>query len=178
MMCAYKRLVLLFASVFVLVGCAYFPENKSQITAISPPQSKSRSQLDRLMEYHEQLQKKSQQELSKEYSEVRKRFLEKRNDQDRAKYTLLLSLPNTSFYKLDTALHLLNEWPKKTNLSDETDSFRNLLVLLLKDQQSLRVQLHNASQKLKDEEVRSEALQKQVDDIKDMEKSLLRRNAN
>ncbi len=178
MMCAYKRFVLLFAGVFVLVGCAYFPENKSQITVISPPQTKSRSQLDRLMEYHEQLQKKSQQELTKEYSEVRKRFLEKRNDQDRAKYTLLLSLPNTSFYNLDTALHLLNEWPKKTNLSDETDSFRNLLVLLLKDQQSLRVQLHNASQKLKDEEVRSEALQKQVDDIKDMEKSLLRRNAN
>ena len=130
------------------------------------------------MKYHAQLQKKTQQELSKEYSEVRKRFLDKRNDQDRAKYTLLLSLPNTSFHNPATALHLLDEWPKKTNLSAATDSFRKLLVELVKDQQHLRIQMQELSQKLKDEKVRSEALQKQVDDIKDMEKSLFRRNSN
>jgi len=174
----YKRLIVLFVSVVVLAGCAYFQIDQSKIPTVSSSQVKPHYHLNRLMKYHAQLQKKTQQELSKEYSEVRKRFLDKRNDHDRAKYTLLLSLPNTSFHKPATALHLLNEWPKKTNLANEADSFRVLLVLLLKEQQQLSVQMDNLSQKLKDEEVRSEALQKQVDDIKDMEKSLFRRNSN
>lgn len=173
-----KRLIVLFSAVVILAGCAYFPVDQSQIPVISSSQLQQGNQLSRLMKYHGQLQKKTQQELSKEYSEVRKRFLDKRSDQDRAKYALLLSLPNTDFHNSAIALYLFNEWPKKTNLSNEADSFRVLLVLLLKEQQHLRIQMDNLSQKLKDEEVRSEALQKQVDDIKDMEKSLFRRNSN
>ena len=173
-----KRLVVLFVVVAVLAGCAYFPVEQLQTPVISSSPSQQRNQLSRLMKYHGQLQKKTQQELSKEYSEVRKRFLDKRSNQDRARYTLLLSLPDTSFHNPAIALHLLNEWPQKTKLSADSDSFRVLLVLLLKEQQYLKIQMHNLSQKLKDEEVRSEALQKQVDDIKDMEKSLLRRNSN
>jgi hypothetical protein len=130
------------------------------------------------MKYHGQLQKKTEQELSKEYSEVSKRFLDKRSDQDRARYALLLSLPNTSFHDLTTALYLLDEWPQKTKLSAGSDGFRVLLILLLKEQLYLKIQMRNLSQKLKDEEAHSVSLQKQVDDIKDMEKSLLRRNPN
>lgn len=177
MICLYKRLIVLFV-VVVLAGCAYFPVEQSQILVTSPSQSQQRNQLSRLMKYHAQLQKKTQQELSKEYSEVRKLFLDKRSDQDRAKYALLLSLPNTSFHNPAIALYLFNEWPQKTKLSADSDSFRILLVLLLKEQQTLKSLERNLSQKLKDEEERSDALQKQVDDIKDMEKSLLRRNSN
>lgn len=175
MTCVCKRLIVLFV-VIVLAGCAYFPVEQSQISEISLSQLQQRNQLSRLMKYHGQLQKKTEQELGKEYSEARKRFLNKRSDQDRAEYTLLLSLSNTSFHNLETALHLLNEWPQKTKLSADSESFRILLVLLLKEQQYLKIQMRNLSQELKVEEVRSEALQKQVDDIKDMEKSLLRRN--
>lgn len=178
MTCIYKRLIVLFVAVIVLVGCAYLPVDQSQIPTMSSSQLNQRNQLSRLMKYHGQLQKKTQQELSKEYSVVRKQFLDKRSDEDRAKYTLLLSLPNTSFHNPAIALHLLNEWPKKTKLSANSDSFRVLLVLLLKEQQTLKSLERNLSQKLKDEEARSDALQKQVDDIKDMEKSLLRRNSN
>ena len=178
-MCAYKRFVVLFISAVVLVGCAYFPVNESQIPVISSSQLKPRYQLTSLMAYHAQLQKKSQQELNKEYSELRERFLDKRNgSDDRAKYTLLLSLPNTGFHNPPAALHLLNEWPEKTNLSAGSESFRVFLEIQLKEQQNLRIQIRNLSQQLKDEEARSEALQKKVDDIKDMEKSLLRRNPN
>ncbi len=170
-----RCLIVLFV-VVVLASCAYFPTEQSQVPEVSPLQPPQRTQLSSLMKYHRQLQKKTEQELSKEYSEVRKRFLYKRNDKNRARYTLLLSLPNTSFHNLTDALHLLNEWPQKTNLSADSDSFRVLLVLLLKEQQYLMIQKRNLSQKLKDEEARSESLQKQVDDIKDMEKRLLRRN--
>lgn len=175
MMCVCKKLIVLFV-VVILAGCAYFQVEQSQVPELSPTPSRQLSQLSRLMKYHGLLQKKTEQELSKEYSEVRDRFLDEQSDQDRAKYTLLLSLPNTSFHDLATALHLLNEWPQKTNLSADSDSFRVLLVLLLKEQQYLMIQKRNLSQKLKDEEARSESLQKQVDDIKDMEKRLLRRN--
>ena len=178
MTCACKRLIVLFSAVVILAGCAYSPVDQSQIPVMSSSQLQQGNQLSKLMKYHGQLQKKTQEELSKEYSEVRKRFLDKRSDQDRAKYALLLSLPNTSFYNSAIALYLFNEWPQKTKLSADSDSFRILLVLLLKEQQTLKSRESNLSQKLKDEEARSEALQKQVDDIKDMEKSLLRRNSN
>ena len=178
MKCICKRLIVLFVAVAVLAGCAYFPVEQSQIPEIAPVQSQPRSQLSRLMEYYGQLQKKTEQELSKEYSEVSKLFFVKQSDLNRARYTLLLSLPNTSFHNLTTALHLLNEWPQKTKLSADSDSFRVLLVLLLKEQEFLKSQMRNLSQKLKDEAARSEALQKQVDNIKDMEKNLLKRNPN
>ena len=180
MISLYKRLVVLSVTVIVLVGCAHSTVGQPQTPVMlpSPSQIQQRTQLSRLMQYQGQLQKKTQEELSKEYSEVRKRFLDKQGDEDRAKYTLLLSLPNTDFHNPTIALHLLNEWPQKTKLSTNSENYRVFLALLLKEQQTLKGLVRNLSQKLKDEEARSEALQKQVDDIKDMEKSLLRQNSN
>lgn len=130
------------------------------------------------MQYYEQLRTETREALTQEYNDVKKQFSDNQNDEVRARYTLLLSLPNTSFHNTATALHLLNEWPKKSELSTDTTNFRNLLILLLNEQQALSSKIRNLSQKLDVETKRSRALQQQVEDIKDMEKSLFRRNTN
>lgn len=174
----YRIIVIIIVMSLGLVGCSIFPTGQSQIPTMSSSYLTQRIQLSELMQYYEFLQKKSEQELIKEYDDVRKRFLVNQSDQNRARYTLLNALPNTSFYNAANALHLLNEWPQKTKLSTDSNSFRMLLVLLLKEQQNLQIKVRGLSQALNVERGRSKALQEQVNAIKDMEKSLFRRNTN
>ena len=164
----------------ILSGCSAMQSKQLQNPVVLPPQSDRvvvPSQLDMLMQYYEFLQEKTQPELVQEFNTVKTNFLRSNSDGDRIRYILLLSLPNEDFRNISDALSLLMEWPQNTQQFTSMGSFRKLLTQLFTEQQHLNSTVRNFSEKLKVTEKYSEELQKQVDDIKDMEKSLIRREA-
>jgi len=100
------------------------------------------------------------------------------SDGNRIRYILLLSLPNADFRNISDALRLLIEWPQDEQQLTSMAIFRKLLTQLLTEQQHLTSTVRNFSEKLKAAEEDSEKLRKKVDDIKDMEKSLIRRESH
>ncbi|MEP6606111.1 MAG: dihydrolipoamide acyltransferase, partial [Nitrosospira sp.] len=80
-----------------------------------------------------------------------------------------------SFRDITSALYLLNEWPRDAKPITGLQSFRNLLMALLAEQQRLTHNMDELSLKLKEEQKRVEILQKQIEAIKSMEKNLILR---
>jgi hypothetical protein len=165
----------------ILSGCAAMQASQSPNPVISPThpiQVAVPSQLDKLMQYYEFLQEKTGAELVQEFNTVKMNFMHNNSDGNRIRYILLLSLPNAEFRNISDALSLLIEWPQDEQQLTSLDIFRKLLTQLLTEQQHLNSTVRNFSEKLKAAEGYSEKLQKKVDDIKDMEKSLIRRESH
>jgi uncharacterized protein (UPF0335 family) len=167
----------------ILSGCSSMythqsPSADSVMSSTQPIQVVVPSQLDLLMEYYERLQEKTEAELIEEFNTVKMNFMHNNSDGNRIRYILLLSLPNKDFRNISDALHLLMEWPENEQQLTSIGSFRKLLTQLLTEQQHLNSTVKNFSEKLKEVEMHSERLQKKVDDIKDMEKSLIRRESH
>ncbi|SOD41387.1 dihydrolipoamide acyltransferase [Nitrosovibrio sp. Nv4] len=132
-------------------------------------------QMDDMMEFYESIRKLPAPELGQVYETVKQKFVRNKSDANRARLVLLLILPNTSFRDINSALHLLNEWPREAQPTTNLQNFRNLLAALLADQQRLHHSVEELSQKLKDEQKRVETLKSQIDAIKSMEKNLILR---
>lgn len=166
----------------ILSGCSAMyasqPPSADSVMSSAQPIQVVPSQLDLLMAYYERLQEKTEAELIEEFNTVKMNFMHNNSDGNRIRYILLLSLPNKSFRNISDALHLLMEWPESEQQLTSMDSFRKLLTQLLTEQQHLNSTVKNFSEKLKAVEMHSERLQKKVDDIKDMEKSLIRRESH
>jgi hypothetical protein len=109
------------------------------------------------------------------YDKVKQNFAQNKSDANRARLVLLLILPNSSFRDLNSAINLLNEWPRDVKTPTSLQSFRNLLATLLVEQQRATYGMEELSQKLKDEQKRVETLQSQIEAIKSMEKNLILR---
>lgn len=168
-------------AISILSGCAAMQAGQLKSSVTSPDQSTQLivpSQLDMLMQYYEFLQEKTEEELAQEFNTVKANFMRSGSNGDRIRYILLLSLPNSDFRNISDALGLLIEWPQNTSQSTSMDSFRKLLTQLLTEQQHLNSTVNNFAQKLNAAEKYAEELQKQVEDIKDMEKSLIRRESH
>ena len=152
------------------------PENLA--TAAVPPVSADvpvAGQMDDMMQYYESLRKLPASDLGRIYDKVKQNFAQNKSDVNRARLVLLLILPNSSVRDLNSAVNLLNEWPRDTKTSTSLQSFRNLLASLLVEQQRLNHGMEELSQKLKDEQKRVETLQSQIEAIKSMEKNLILR---
>jgi bacterioferritin (cytochrome b1) len=164
----------------ILSGCSAMQASQSPNPVISPTQQIQvvvPSQLDMLMQYYKFLQEKTESELVQEFNTVKMNFMHNNSNGNRIRYILLLSLPNADFRNISDALSLLIEWPQNEQELTSMDIFRKLLTQLLTEQQHLTSTVRNFSEKLKAAEEHSEKLQKKVDDIKDMEKSLIRRES-
>ncbi len=152
------------------------PENLA--TAAVPPVSADvavAGQMDDMMQYYDSLRKLPASDLGRIYDKVKQNFAQNKSDVNRARLVLLLILPNSSVRDLNSAVNLLNEWPRDTKTSTSLQSFRNLLASLLVEQQRLNHGMEELSQKLKDEQKRVETLQSQIEAIKSMEKNLILR---
>jgi hypothetical protein len=152
------------------------PENLA--TAAVPPVSADvavAGQMDDMMQYYDSLRKLPASDLGRIYDKVKQNFAQNKSDVNRARLVLLLILPNSSVRDLNSAVNLLNEWPRDTKTSTSLQSFRNLLASLLGEQQRLNHGMEELSQKLKDEQKRVETLQSQIEAIKSMEKNLILR---
>ncbi len=149
----------------------------SQTTEVLlPSQIIITSQLDKLMQYYNLLHKKTKIELAVEYEMAKQSFIHEKSDGNRIRYILLLLFPKTSFYDNDTALSLLEEWPQSKQQLSDLEGFKSLLFILLTEQQGMEKTIRNLSHQISLEKERASSLQKKVDDIKVMEKNLLRRN--
>lgn len=145
---------------------------------------------DEIIRYYESLRKQPASQLGWEYEKVRKNFLQEKNDANRTRLILFLILPGVPFHDPAAALNLLNEWPKDTQLTPGLAGFRSFLTPLLTEIQSFNQNINETShkthemsqrigvisQKLKEEQARSEILQNQINDLKSMEKQLIFRN--
>ena len=166
----------------LLTACSATRENAAtpeNPVAVAPAQASAETavtgQMDDMMQYYESLRKQSHADLGRVYEKVKQNFAQNKSDVNRARLVLLLILPNSSFRDLNSALNLLNEWPRDTKTTTSLQSFRNLLASLLGEQQRVNHGMEELSQKLKDEQKRVETLQSQIDAIKSMEKNLILR---
>ena len=132
-------------------------------------------QMEDMMQYYDSLRKQPPAELARVYDKVKQNFVQNKSDANRARLVLLLILPNTSFRDITSALYLLNEWPRDAKPITGLQSFRNLLMAQLAEQQRLTHNMDELSLKLKEEQKRVEILQKQIEAIKNMEKNLILR---
>lgn len=157
-----------------LTACSGMLENRQPM--VSPcPDLIVTGQMDNMMEFYDSVRQQPPAELGRVYDKVKQNFVQNKSDSNRARLVLLLTLPNTSFRDITSALYLLNEWPRDSKPTTSLQSFRNLLSSLLTEQQRLNQSVEELSQKLKDEQKRAEILQKQIDAIKSMEKNLILR---
>ena len=152
------------------------PEN-SVAVVVSPalPETPVNGQMDDMMQYYESVRKQPAADLGRLHEKVKQNFAQNKSDVNRARLVLLLILPNSPFRDLNSAIYLLNEWPRDAKTTTSLQSFRNLLASLLAEQQRVNHGMEELSQKLKDEQKRVETLQSQIEAIKSMEKNLILR---
>lgn len=152
-----------------LSACSTLPAASSPHAAWSPPLLVT-SQVEELMLYYDYLRKQSAVALVKEYDTARQSLAQSRTDMNRIRVALLVALPNAPFHDTAAALGLLNEVSKETKTaSPGLRGLASMMAALIAEQQGL-------SQKLKEEQKRADALQGQVNAIKNMEKNLIRRD--
>jgi hypothetical protein len=170
-----RKLRFLPAVALVLVAaCSTVVENHKPVAPL-PSDLIVTGQMDDMMMYYDSLRKQPQPELARVYDKVKQNFVQNKSDANRTRLILLLILPNTSFRDITSAFYLLNEWPRDAKPITGLQSFRNLLTVLLAEQQRLNHNVDELSQKLKEEQKRVETLQKQIEAIKSMEKNLILR---
>lgn len=169
-----RILRLLPAVMLTLAACSILPENPPATEPLSSDLIVT-GQMDDMMEFYDIVRKQSPAELGQVYEKVKQNFVHNKSDANRARLVLLLILPNTSIRDLNSALHLLNEWPRDAKSTSSLQSFRNLLTSLLVEQQRLQHNVEESTQKLKEEQKRAETLKNQIDALKSMEKNLILR---
>ena len=165
----------------MLGACSALP-GRAPSPAVSPPVAPPPSVipttgLDEAMQYYEHLRRQPASALLKEHEKAAQAIAQTRNDLNRVKLALLLSLPNTPFHDNGAALNLLNELTRDAKAtSSGLRNLAHLLATLLAEQQRVNANTDDLSQKLKEEQKRAADLQEKVDAIKNMEKKLMRRD--
>jgi hypothetical protein len=163
----------------VLSGCTVTPTHQSSVSFTEQTSQHDEfdqsSNLDELMQYHDLLQEKNTFQLSWEHNYAKNHFKNSPNPENRLKYILLISLPDTAFTDSHAALDLLNKWPQEITLPPNLASFKKLLTILLTEQQIARNNARNLTQKLKASEEQVQTLQNRIDAIKSIEKNSIRR---
>ena len=84
-----------------------------------------------------------------------------------------LSCRNSSVRDLNSAVNLLNEWPRDIENLHKFAKLQKSVGKPAWEQQRLNHGMEELSQKLKDEQKRVEILQSQIEAIKSMEKNLI-----
>jgi hypothetical protein len=173
-----KNHILQLAMILLMLfaGCTHSllkPPVEPEILVTQAPQD----DLNDLMHYYSSLLNKSALELAWEYNYANNHYRESMDSQERLKFLILLLLPDTHFQNVQAALDILENPPQTVEFSPNLAAFENLLVLLLKKQQSANSQAEQLSVKLRATETQVKILQDRIDAIKNIEKNLLRRNA-
>ncbi len=177
----YNRIPVFILLNILLTGCSNMQINTPLFPDKSPPhvndkiQLNGKIQLNSLMLDYAHVQNMHASELDTIFEAAQEKFLNEKKDEDRIRYILLLSLPNTSFHNRDAALTLLKEWHDIEQYASFI-SFRNMLITRLEEEERINKMANDLSQQLVREKQQTEILQRKVNGIKDMEKTLIRRN--
>lgn len=132
------------------------------------------SRTDELLQDFDAWRKQSPAELTRDYDKARQTLAMNKNNVNRLRLALLLSLPNTTFHDNGAAVALTNDVLKDTKSAGTgLRGLAGLLYTTLNAQQKIA---EEGVQKLKEEQKRADGLQEKVDAIKKMEKNLIRRD--
>lgn len=172
-------LLLLLGLIFfiLLAGCTHTPPKALAESEILANQQVPQDDLNELMHYYHLLQQKSDLELAWEYNYANSHYKNSTEIQEQYKFLMLLLLPNTQFRNVQSALDMLENLPEMIKPSSNLTAFREILLALLKEQQSATDQQQQLAAKLRATEIQVKALQEKINAIKDLEKNLMRRNA-
>jgi hypothetical protein len=123
-----RSLLIIYAA---LVGCTATPTHQSPVIFTEQTSQHDEfdqfSNLNELMQYHDLLQEKNTFQLSWEHNYAKNHFKNSPNPENRLKYILLISLPNTAFTDSHAALDLLNNWPEEIILPPNLASFQKII---------------------------------------------------
>jgi len=171
------KLSIVLTLVMMLSGCMpsivrapHQPPGHAETRIIQEPDD-----LGELMRYFSTLQDKSGAELFEEYQYANSHYRDSIDIQQRLKLLLLLLLPDTGFQSTRTALDLMENPPDGIEATPVTDAFKNLLVLLLKQQRAANLKIQNLSERLRVTETEVKTLQDKINAIKNIEKNLMRK---
>lgn len=162
-----------------LVGCAQIANQpgmplineSAQIKILQEPDN-----LGELMRYYSWLQTQSNEVLTEEYQYANNHYRDSIDIQQRFKLAILLLLPNTEFYDIHGALDLIENLPNQNKITPATIGFKDILVLLLEQQQTANIKIRYLSAKLRTTEVEVKTLQEKIEAIKNIEKNMMRKD--
>jgi len=120
-------------------------------------------ELEDVLRYHQRVKKMNVAELNREYEQISQQFAQSKSDSSRIQLALLLSMPNAAFRDETQALNLLKEWSKENKVAASgLRAFGGLFSSMLEE--------------MREKDKRADALQKKLDALKSMEKSLMQRD--
>lgn len=153
----------------MLAACSSVPQQPAAAPCL--PRSAATRRLDEVIRYYDRLKKLDPTELANAHRDAALEFSKTRSDMSRMKLAMLLWLPGTSLRDTQSALQLLNGWPKRNG--SDLDSFAELFDKMLEEQQASKNSEHRLEQMLRAEKKRGDVLQKKINAVKKMEKTMI-----
>ena len=177
---------LLILAALLLAGCVTPPESEAPASAqpgetqaeppqaiarvepsIVPPHAPARNDdVDRLLSYFEHSRKLPGGEIARESDSARNAFNRTRSDFDRARYAMLLSVPNTPVNDDARALELLE--PLVKNPGSNLHGLALLVAAHVQERRRLESGMQNLQQNV-------QGLQQKLDALMSLERSLINR---
>lgn len=145
-------------------------------TACPPPPGVALTS-NQLMHYSSCLGTLVDADINKEYQATNRSFSITGSDSDRLRLAMLLSLPDTGFRSIGTALDLLQHLPAgTTSASSELQDIAGILARLLTQQLRADEAVGDLTKALAAEKAHAEFLQGKIDAVKDLEINLIHRD--
>ena len=168
---------LIVLTVLTITGCGSLEKNLLvSINEKRIPEDTNEDQVNNLIHEYIHFEQENITVLEENFLSAKENFELDNNYHNRFRYILLLILPNQKFNDQARALRLLKNWPQEEQLPASMQSFRKFLIIRLEEEDRLKNHVRNLTYQLANEKMNVETLQKKIDDIKNMEKSLIRRN--
>ena len=172
-------LVLLLLLAVLSGGCANLEQaasSKADCWSKTPLFALKNSDVTVLLNYYQRIRALSGESLAAEYALAAQALAKQRSDGNRLKAALLLTLPNASFRDDSRAAALAEETlNNKASDNAELKTFAQYIAAVANEQKRQEDRYQQLSQRLKEEEKRSEALQQKLDAVKSIEKDLINR---
>lgn len=166
------------AAAALLSACSVLSQFRpsANLAACPPPPGIALSS-NQAMRYYTCLGTLADADINKEYQATNRSFATTGSDSDRLRLAMLLSLPDTGFRSIATALDLLQHLPAGTSSTpSELQDIAGMLTRLLAQQLRADMTVDDLTRALAAEKAHAEFLQGKIDAVKDLEINLIHRD--
>ncbi|BCK87567.1 hypothetical protein MIZ01_1351 [Sideroxyarcus emersonii] len=144
---------------------------------VCPPPPGIALSSNQVVRYYSCLGTLADEAINKEYQATNRSFSITGSDSDRLRLAMLLSLPDTGFRSIGTALDLLQHLPAgTTSAPSELQDIAGMLARLLAQQLRADGAVDDLTKALAAEKAHAEFLQGKIDAVKDLEINLIHRD--
>lgn len=160
----------------LLAACAPVASREAALASCPPPAAQELGERA-MLRYHGCIRALSPDKLAREYDRVNRHFIQTGSGADRVKLAMLLAQPDTPFNNIAAAQKLLAaSAPQAAPVPAALDGLAQLLSATLARQQALDDKVRGLEKDLAAEKQHSDALQTQIDSIKNLERDMTRRD--